>query len=134
EHLYLRVEEVVHRYSVPVVSYSQHPGFRADGFYLRSGCAFGELRHLPGHNRIIQVHPGRVYPEDLGAAVDVREAYVYYAVEPAGAKQSIVQYVRAVRGPYDLDLAQGGESVQLRQELHQGPLDLAVARGGYVKS
>ena len=74
-----------------------------------------------------------MYPEYLSAPVQVGKAYVDYAVESAGAKQSVVQYVGAVRGRYDLDIAQGRESVQFRQELHEGPLDLTVSGSGYVK-
>ena len=50
------------------------------------------------------------------------------AVEPAGSQERVVEDVGSVRGPDDLDVPERVESIEFREQLHEGALDLPVAR------
>ena len=72
--------------------------------------------------------------EDLLPSVDIGQSDVDDPVEPPGPEQRIVEDVGPVGGADDLHVAGGGESIQLGQQLHEGPLDLAVSGGGDVET
>ena len=68
----------------------------------------------------------RVDLEDLPAGLDVRQRDLDDPVEATRAEEGLVQDVGPVRRTDDLHLAERVEAVELREELHQGALDLAV--------
>lgn len=67
--------------------------------------------------------------EDLEAADLVGQGDLDLAVEAAGAQERRVEGVGPVRGHDDLGLAEVVEAVELVEELHERPLDLAVSAG-----
>ena len=72
--------------------------------------------------------------EDLLPAVHIGQSDIDDPVESSGPQQRIIEDIGPVGGSDDLDVAGGGDSVELGEELHEGPLDLAVARGGDVEA
>src|SRR5262249_36402113 len=54
------------------------------------------------------------------------------AVQASGPDDRGIEDVLAVRGRYDLDIAEVVEAVDLREELHERPLDFALAAGPHV--
>jgi len=73
-----------------------------------------------------------VYPEDCLPAGLVREWDCNDPVETAGAEEGRIQHVDTVGGSHDPDIAPVIEPVHLREELHQGPLDLGTSGSAIV--
>ena len=72
--------------------------------------------------------------ENLHTGVPGRDGDLDDPVEAAWPEQGIVKDVHAVGGCDDLDITDGVEAIQLRQELHKGPLDLPVPGSGYLEA
>ena len=72
--------------------------------------------------------------EDVGPALEVGEAELDLAVEPAGAEEGGVEGVGPVGGHEHLDVAARVEAVELVDELEHGALDLVVAAGAVVEA
>ena len=80
--------------------------------------------------RIVYLDRAQVYAEYFFTFVQVRQVYVYLAVETSGAQQCLVQHVYPVGGGEDDNAAVGAETVHFRQQLVQCVLALVVASHG----
>ena len=103
-----------------------HASLDTDGLEL--GAA--ELVRGPGQlgpvDVAVDLHLAGVDPQDLGAALLVRQRELDLAIEPAGAQQGRVQHVDPVRGRQDLDPVVRREAVHLVEQLQHRPLHLPV--------
>src|SRR5439155_553295 len=73
------------------------------------------------------VHLSGMNLEDRHTGFGTRHRDLDDAVEPSRPQKCFVEDVWTIRRPDDLDLSQRVESVQLREELHQRPLDLSIS-------
>ena len=116
--------------------------FFRDGLFAPAGGQQGRLVHQVfqvgtrkahgGLGNGFQVYVRRkglfagVHPQDLLAALHVRQAYIHRAVKPARAQQRVVQDVGAVGGGNHDHALVGAKAVHLHQHLVQGLLPLVV--------
>ena len=107
-------------------------GFVADVGYVSPGksrCVFGYRLHVEVRGEFEFLG---VYEEYLLALVEIREGYLYLAVEASGPHKSLVKYVCAVGcGQHD-DSAVGAETVHLRKELIESVLPFVIGGESHI--
>src|SRR5438132_7352701 len=73
------------------------------------------------------VHLSGMNLEDRHTGFGTRQRDVVDAVEPSRPQERFVEAVWTLPPPDDLDLSERVEAVEVREELHQRPLDLAIS-------
>src|SRR5438132_2248283 len=121
-----RALEVRHRHDFAVLPDREHPRLRAHRMDVGAGRAVASGRQHAVVDFGREAHLPRMNLEDRHPGFEAGQRNVDNPVESTRAKECLVEDVRPVRRPDDLDLSQRVEPVQLREELHQGPLDLPV--------
>jgi len=108
----------------------KHPGLHADRPEISPVLPLGQKGDLPEIHLFVKGHLPRVDIQDCEPSFHIGERDLNDPVEPSRPKECPVKDIDPVGRPDDLDISPPLESVHPCQELHQGPLHLAIAGCG----
>src|SRR5439155_240771 len=123
-----RALEVGHRHGLAVLPDREHARLRADRVDVGARGPVAAGRQHAVVDLAGDVHLSRMNLEDRHTGFGTRHRDLDDAVEPSRPQKRFIEDVWTIRRPDDLDLSQRVEAVELREELHQGPLDLPISR------